>query len=187
MKERAKLAAAFAELDRLYATLPAIACRKECGASCGPIPLTEVEARRLHLATHVKPRTIGTDTAERCVYLSAADRCTVHDIRPLICRVWGMVRMMSCFRGCVPDRWLTDAEFVRLAQSIERIGGGRIIRTANGGLVHTPGDSFASLGEQLARMPAATAERVGERTRGLRALHGGRIIMAIYDEEKPTE
>jgi len=139
-----KLAAAFGTLDRLYAELPTIHCQGRCGIACGPLPLTDLEARRLQLTTHVKPRTVIKLLAdgaphtekprERCVYLTAADRCSAYAVRPLICRAWGLVKMLSCMHGCVPDRWLSDFELLRLAETVERLGGGRVVRTTPEGL-----------------------------------------------------
>lgn len=185
MKPSTKLREAFAQLDALYAQLPAITCKGLCAIACGPVPLTDLEARRLQLATHVKPRTVlkvladgGPHTArerERCIYLTAQDRCRAYTVRPLICRAWGLVRMLSCMHGCVPDQWLKDTEFVRIAQAIERLGGGRILRTGLEGLSRTPGDGFAGI---VATRSEAEIEEGNERVRGLRALHGGRILAA---------
>ena len=30
--------------------------------------------------------------------------------KPMICRLWGLTRMMACPHGCVPSRWLTEEE-----------------------------------------------------------------------------
>src|SRR4051812_46284531 len=105
MKRAAKVAALGARLDALYARLPAIVCRGECAVTCGPIVLTEVEARRLQGATHLKPRTVflpvaivdahGDRRHERCIYLDARDRCSAYAVRPFICRVFGLMRMLS--------------------------------------------------------------------------------------------
>lgn len=187
-KPSAKLKAAFARLDALYAELPTIACQGRCAIACGSIPLTDLEARRLKMATHIEPKTVDGLPAlrdfvprrqllERCVYLTPAERCSVYAIRPLICRAWGLVRMMSCIHGCMPSRWMNDLEFVRLAQRVERIAGGRLIHTTRDGLAHTPGENFSSLGTP--RRSAEAIERDSERTRNLRALHGGRIICAV--------
>lgn len=176
--------AAFARLDALYAELPPIACKGRCGVSCqGGILLTEAEARRLQLATHRKPRT--TDARGRCVYLSAEERCEAHAIRPLICRVWGVVKMLSCMHGCVPAAWLEDRAFLRLAVAVEEVGG-RILRTHAGGLVQVPGDSFREMAARVAAAPPqdeARLARNADRTLHLRALHGGRIMVA---KEEPT-
>jgi len=169
-----KLHAAFAKLDAAYATLPTLACRGLCSVACGPIVLTDVEARRLQLATHRAPRTVEDN---RCVYLTPAGRCSAYDVRPLICRAWGLVRMLSCHHGCLPDRWLADDEFLRLAQAVEALGGGRVLRTTDAGLEHVAGESFGRIGP-VTRSPASI-ERQSERVRGLRALFGGRILAAV--------
>ena len=170
----------FAALDALYATLPTIACKGVCGISCqGGILLTDFEARRLQVVTHCKPRT--TDARGRCVYLSPGERCTVHPIRPLICRVWGLVKRLSCMHGCVPDRWLDDRAFLDLAVAVERVGGGRVLRTTIEGLAHAPGESFTRTAAAVAMgrpLDDAGVAVEAERVLHLRALHGGRILVA---------
>ena len=182
MSKRDKYARAIAALDRLYAAVPAVPCRRLCGEACGPVILTDLEARRLQVASHVKPRTlpmIASGADLRCIYLTPAqDGCTVHAIRPLICRVWGALKRLSCPHGCVPERWISDSEFVALAIAVEKIGGGRVLRTGPEGLGHVPGERFATLlGARL--RPEAVINAEAERVRGLRALFGGLILSAI--------
>ncbi len=186
-KPSPKLRDGFAKLDALYAQLPTIACRGQCQIACSAIVLSDLEARRLHVTTHVKPRTVpGTGAPEtpreRCVYLTDRGRCGAYAVRPLICRTWGLVRMLSCHHGCVPDRWLNDLEFVRLAQAIERIGGGRVLRTSRGGLEHREGETFARI---VATRSESQIEAHSERVRSLRALFGGRIMLADVGRVDP--
>src|SRR3982751_2209804 len=129
-KQARKYQAAYAALDAIYAQLPTVQCQGQCAVGCGPVPLTDLEGQRLQAATHQKPRTIpltpdfalvGQPTPrERCVYLTPAARCAAYAVRPLLCRVWGTVKMLSCMHGCLPDRWLTEREFVALAAAVER-------------------------------------------------------------------
>jgi hypothetical protein len=177
-----------AELERLYALVPSVACQRRCGVACGPVVLTDLEARRLQLATHIKPRTLpmlnGNKATMRCVYLAPDQRrCTVYAIRPLICRVWGALKRLSCPFGCAPVRWLTDHEFLAIAQAVERLGGGRVLRTDERGLGHVPGESFGRIPVDATTRPPAVIEVEAERVRGLRALHGGRILVALTDRE----
>jgi Fe-S-cluster containining protein len=172
------------QLDAIYETLPTIVCQGKCAIACGAVPLTEAEARRLQVVTHQKPRTVLGFKAladfvpgreiERCIYLTDRDRCRAYAVRPLICRVWGLVSSLSCHHGCVPDRWLSESEFLRLAQAVERIGG-RQLRTALNGLVNH-GDSFTRIGSPT--RPETEILDNAERVRGLRAVHGGRILLA---------
>jgi Fe-S-cluster containining protein len=170
------------ELDALYAELPSIACTGRCAIACGPIVLTPLEARRLQVTTHRKPRTLpmtavdaaGNPMRQRCVYLHD-DRCTAYAVRPLICRAWGVVKQLSCMHGCVPDRWLTEVELVAVGQAIERLGG-LLVQTAVDGLTRSPGDTWFGL------VPRRSLDAIAvdaERTRSLRALHGGRIVAVV--------
>jgi hypothetical protein len=160
-----------------------------CGEACGPILLTELEARRLHTAGHKKPRTIRLERvdgshSERCVYLDGRGLCSAYDVRPLICRVWGVVKALSCPHGCVPESWLDDLDFVFLAQAIERIGGPLSITTPEG-CATLGGGGFTSIPTKGIR-PAEVRAHDAELTRSLRAIFGGRIIAAVTDNRATT-
>lgn len=56
--------------------------------------------------------------------LTEEHRCSVYEIRPMICRLWGLVRGMPCPYGCRPEGGLLpDEEGQRLLREAERIGG----------------------------------------------------------------
>ena len=109
------------ELDALYATLPTMACQGYCHDSCGPIdPAVRETARIVERAR--KPLTCGEYAT--CSMLTPERKCGVYDIRPMICRLWGLVQSMPCPYGCRPeDGLLPDDEGVRLLVESERIGG----------------------------------------------------------------
>jgi hypothetical protein len=109
------------ELDALYATLPAMECQGYCHDSCGPIdPAVREKARVIERAR--KDLTCGAYAT--CSMLTEDRRCSVYDIRPMICRLWGLVRSMPCPYGCRPEGGLLpDEEGVRLLVECERIGG----------------------------------------------------------------
>jgi hypothetical protein len=46
-------------------------------------------------------------------------RCTVYAVRPLICRLWGVVESMPCPWGCRPERFLTVEEGEALMRQAE--------------------------------------------------------------------
>ena len=185
-KAERKLRQAFARLDALYARLPTIACRGRCAEACSAIPLSDLEATRLQARTGTLPRTIARDDHQSCVYLTAERRCRVYAERPLMCRAYGLLKRLSCPYGCVPDRWLSDLEFVAIAAAIERFAGGRILRTDSTGLTHRVGESYTAILQRAqaagVRTPA-DIEAEAERCRSLRSLHGGRILLALKDDE----
>lgn|SRR5678815_1011915 len=168
---------AIAKLEAIYARLPRVACRGLCSIACGPLPMSELEAERMRRADPGRrlPMVVARDgngfSEMSCVYLTRANRCGVYDVRPLICRVWGTVKRLSCMHGCIPDRWLSDHEFVAIAQAVERVGGPTVLSSL-GPLA--AGRSFFEL--DTTTVPPEEAEALAEITRSVRALHGGRVV-----------
>jgi Fe-S-cluster containining protein len=164
-------AKAIAKLDALYATLPTIACRGLCAVACSSVPMSTLEAKRLRKADAQRRLPMIREDLS-CIYLTKSQRCAVYAARPLICRVWGTVKRMSCMHGCVPDRWLSDHEFVEVGKAIERVGGSLVVSALEGLSLIAKG--FLDL--DTSTIPEELAEQLAERTRSLRALHGGRIV-----------
>jgi Fe-S-cluster containining protein len=94
------------ELDALYAELPAIGCQRLCQEACGPVLMGRVEWERIVKRLKHEPRG-GPDLV--CPMLRDG-LCSVYAIRPMICRLWGIVEGMECPWGCVPERLLTREE-----------------------------------------------------------------------------
>ena len=96
--------------------LPQLVCQRKCQASCGPIQATPRERWHI-LRTH--QRVLAPDhTGQRCRLLTEAGECAVYADRPMICRLYGLTPEMACPHGCVPERWLTEAEaFAYLAEA----------------------------------------------------------------------
>lgn len=95
---------AIATLEALYAGLPALECKGLCGHSCDShIDASNVERARIASAG-IDLNAPTPDGA--CPALSrtlvATGRCTVHPIRPMICRLWGTATAMPCPHGCTP-------------------------------------------------------------------------------------
>jgi len=107
-------------LDEIYAELPRLDCQGKCAESCGPILMTPLEEERILERTGRRVN-FGPDLT--CNMLTSLERCAVYDIRPTICRLWGLVESMPCPWGCKPDRYLTDAEGHRILDRVAAIGG----------------------------------------------------------------
>jgi uncharacterized protein len=108
------------EIDAVYAQLPKLACQRKCQECCGPVFMSAAEWRRI---TNRLGRTPGPEPDLTCPMLRrSTGACKVYDIRPLICRLWGVVEAMKCPFGCVPDRWLTDAESHAMIGEMARLG-----------------------------------------------------------------
>lgn len=114
-----------ADLDALYATLPALECRGLCGPQvCGPIPMTVLEFERVRHATLTTPahRPDG-----HCRYFGPTG-CSVYALRPLICRVYGLQEAFRCAHGCVPSRWLSDDEARDVTVKVNRLSDHQCVR-----------------------------------------------------------
>lgn len=58
-----------------------------------------------------------------CPALTREGLCAVYELRPTVCRVWGVTIDLPCPYGCVPERWLTRAEALEIMALANDIGG----------------------------------------------------------------
>jgi Fe-S-cluster containining protein len=104
-----------AELDALYAELPTIDCQGHCWDSCGPIFTSTAEHDRIAKAgVEIRQGSFLRDGPSLCPALGMFHQCTVYDIRPMICRLWGLSRRLRCNYGCQPSRVLSEPEMYEL-------------------------------------------------------------------------
>jgi Fe-S-cluster containining protein len=92
--------------DALYAELPEIDCKGLCENTCRLPMMSRVEAGRVNAYANRKPK--GAETGV-CPVLRAG-RCTVHPVRPMVCRLYGCTEEMRCPHGCEPTRMLSVDE-----------------------------------------------------------------------------
>ena len=90
--------------------------------ACGPVMASRLEVEQLGAPLAFHGHTLN------CVFLNVLDhRCLAYHQRPMICRVYGVSRSLPCAHGCVPDRWLTDAEGREFVAKAMAIGGGMVL------------------------------------------------------------
>jgi hypothetical protein len=166
------------ELDALYAQLPELKCQGYCHDSCGPIAMSLRERARI-IERARRPITCGEYAT--CSMLTPERKCGIYDIRPLICRLWGLVKGMPCPYGCRPEGGLIDdAEGVRLLLEADRIGGPeqgeRLLRLAR--------ETMESLGEiEMARR----AQAILSQSRATVAGRDGALTPTVIEVERQTE
>lgn len=120
---------ALAEIEAVYAMLPKLDCQKKCYPSCGPIAMTRPEADRIEARVGFPVR--NSMRGILCPLLTRDGRCSVYELRPFICRVWGATHDMPCEWGCKPDRTLTPEEDKALWARYRAIGNGVDVHTAS--------------------------------------------------------
>lgn len=120
-------------LEAVYARLPKLNCQGKCQACCGPIGLTKVEHDRMAERGRPMPRLLdmhdGTlfSQSMQCPQLAGNGRCTVYAIRPMVCRLWGLVESMKCPHGCVPEGgFLSEREGHLLFRDALEAGGSQV-------------------------------------------------------------
>ncbi len=110
-------------LDAIYAAVPDLVCGRACGSVCttGPIPIGVIEWEGIRDWLGVSPPH-GDQSTWVCPFY-ADGACTIHPVRPLICRLWGAVEDMRCPHGCTPERFLTRGEAEDLLRAVYALGG----------------------------------------------------------------
>ena len=130
-------------LERLYAQLPPIACQGFCADSCGPISLSVRERERMEkMAGHA----LGVNGMSCNMLIEG--KCAVYELRPMICRLWGVVKSLPCHYGCEPEGgFLPDDEGARLLT--ESIKAGGPVTHADAELVMLLDQARSEMGDEL--------------------------------------
>lgn len=114
-------------LRAVWDAIPDVGCKGLCVDSCGPTGASEAEHVLLAERGIVLDDTLmalirweaGLET-KMCPAL-VDGRCSVYEVRPTVCRLWGAVDEMPCPHGCAPKKGrLMDGEgHVLLARAME--------------------------------------------------------------------
>ncbi len=152
-------------LEQVYAQLPEMQCQGLCADSCCSMALTVVEQRNIREQTG---KTLPLAHAGSfCPALTMLKQCSVYEVRPAICRLWGMVPAMRCNYGCRPvGGFLTDKDAYELLAKVCEIGGDH---------------------EQAAayRAPFATPALEAQAGRVLRSLQKDRDLVHLEKSRRP--
>ena len=121
-------AATLVQIDRIYAGIPPVACKPDCGDCCGPISMTRAEYERIVERLGHTPagrpdlRLAVNVTTGRCSLL-VDNKCSVYDIRPLVCRLYATGPTgLQCPHGCNSERRVSEAEAEMKMKAVFRVG-----------------------------------------------------------------
>lgn len=121
-------AEAVAALEDLYAQLPAIECKGLCHDSCTSIDASELERERVReRGVELPPgrryrevrALIDAGKTPRCPALGPLNNCRVYDVRPLICRIFGVAEGLRCEHGCIPEWIIPDWQVAQAMAEVE--------------------------------------------------------------------
>lgn len=121
-----------AGLEAIYARVPKMECQGKCQDCCGPIAMSPHEFNLLCEYSGSVPQTIPiadrkavmlvTGACLTCPFLNQHNgQCEVYEVRPMICRLWGVDETMPCPFGCKPERPFSKKEAYKLLDAIEAL------------------------------------------------------------------
>ncbi len=110
-------------IDQIYLRLPRLNCQRKCQQSCGPVPMFPAEWERVVQTAGAGRLVLTPEQAATltCPLLTADGFCSVYHVRPILCRLFGLVKAMRCPWGCKPSRWLTDKEARAIIRQVQAI------------------------------------------------------------------
>jgi hypothetical protein len=115
-------------LEELYAEIPQpVGCTGQCWESCGPIGFSVEEGRRMEAAGVKVPNANEARLDLYCPALGKDRCCMVYEVRPVLCRVWGVSEPMPCpVDGCFAPFPLDAIETQELLRKSLEIGGDQL-------------------------------------------------------------
>jgi Fe-S-cluster containining protein len=96
------------KLEALYKRIPEIECKGLCHPSCTIVPAEDLEIKRARKRMSCNPFRVSNKDLElakttgkipSCGALKD-NRCTIHSVRPAICRLYGSAEGLECPFGC---------------------------------------------------------------------------------------
>ncbi len=95
--------------------IPEFHCKEGCGKCCGVHLITAF------LKEHGRKQQYAKEILDMCPYLDEKKRCTIYEVRPAICRLYGVVQAMQCpYRKA--QQYLSDDEVISILRACGVLG-----------------------------------------------------------------
>lgn len=115
-----KIRKKLAVLRNIYKRIPNANCKGLCVESCSMIGFTKLEGNQMAGFSGKQP--FITDNVV-CGYLSEG-KCSIYEVRPAICRLFGVTEKLPCEFGCTPDKILLEVQSMQILSEIDKLGDG---------------------------------------------------------------
>lgn len=126
------------QLKKIYKKIPKIACKGLCHNQCTIIAVSKIEREMIEKRLNFDPfievimhddnfgdsRQSLTKAAPeniRCPMLDANNRCSIYDIRPFLCRIFGVINGLKCDHGCEVESYISQKDATRLLIEIDNL------------------------------------------------------------------
>ena len=120
-----------ATIDFLLSKVPPFECKPGCADCCGPIMMSRLELKRIVERTGIDPKRLETAWKLKhgcltCPLVTSGNKCSVYDIRPAICKVFGSTThpRLTCPHGLGPKEPLSAEETNTLIDQVMTLGHG---------------------------------------------------------------
>ncbi len=121
-----------ARIDAILSAIPTFKCKEGCADCCGPVQLSRLEYHRCVKASGRTAEDVRRQMEKnfnqktyQCPLLSQkTNRCSVYEVRPAICRVFGTAKSLPCPHGYAPDesQVLSDEKAREILALVEELG-----------------------------------------------------------------
>ena len=109
--------------ERNCSKIPEFYCKEGCGECCGVHYWSTMEWKIItaFLKEHGRKQQYAREILDMCPYLDERKRCTIYEVRPAICRLYGVVQAMQCpYRKA--QQYLSDDEATSVLRACGVLG-----------------------------------------------------------------
>lgn len=110
-------------IEDIYSKIPHIHCKQKCQQACGPIMMSDFEEKAINAIYGETDFSLESAMERKCLTCPklSKGKCSIYQHRPLVCRLFGVVKEMRCPWGCSPKRWLKREEARELIKAAENL------------------------------------------------------------------
>ena len=109
-------------LSKIYSRIPSLECREGCGECCGIHSWSFAEWLVIThwLGKHGMKELKAKSLLDPCPYLNESKKCTIYEVRPAICRLYGVVESLRCpYRQA--EKYLKDEEATAILKELDNL------------------------------------------------------------------
>jgi hypothetical protein len=109
-------------LEKIYSRIPEFKCQERCGECCGPVrwSLAEEIVIRDYIRRHGIEYRKMKSIMDYCPFLTEDKKCSIYPVRPLVCRVYGVLENLRC-PYIKPEKYMSLEEFFEMEKEIAKL------------------------------------------------------------------
>lgn len=107
------------QLNIIYGRIPSLKCIPNCHECCGPnfwLPIEAINIRK-YLEEHGIKERFTKSLEEKCPYIENG-KCIIYPVRPLVCRLFGVVKNELECPFTKPEKWLSEEEANKIFKEV---------------------------------------------------------------------